>query len=65
MTVDDRSFVMQFVLTMDLPTAVSYIYPRLIPLHDVDPNETDVPLQVRCSGEKMMDDGAYILGKRI
>uniref|UniRef100_A0A7G3B8S8 Putative vesicle coat complex copii subunit sec24/subunit sfb2 n=1 Tax=Lutzomyia longipalpis TaxID=7200 RepID=A0A7G3B8S8_LUTLO len=61
MTVDDRSFVMQLVSTMDLPTSVSYFYPRLIPIHDIDPNGTDIPDSIRCTAEKIMEDGAYIL----
>ncbi|XP_059615793.1 protein transport protein Sec24C [Phlebotomus argentipes] len=61
MTVDDRSYVMQMVSAMDLPTSVAYFYPRLIPLHDVDPNGDDLPESMRCTAEKMMEDGAYIL----
>lgn len=65
MTLDDRSYAMYFVQTIDLPVSVSYFYPRLIPLHDVDTDEdaTDIPDPIRCSNEKMLDDGAYILGK--
>uniref|UniRef100_A0A1L8DW21 Putative vesicle coat complex copii subunit sec24/subunit sfb2 n=1 Tax=Nyssomyia neivai TaxID=330878 RepID=A0A1L8DW21_9DIPT len=61
MTVDDRSFVMQLVSTIDLPTSVSYFYPRLIPLHDLDPKGTDIPDSIRCTAEKIIEDGAYIL----
>lgn len=61
MTCDDRSYAMQFVLTMDLPMSVVFFYPRLIPIHDVDPNGTGVPAQVRTSIDKVADDGAYIL----
>lgn len=63
MTLDDRSYIMQFVLSISLPTSVKFIYPRLIPLHNIDPNETDLlPIQIRCSSEKMFENGAYILG---
>lgn len=61
MTCDDRSYVMQYVLSMDLPMSVSYFYPRLIPLHDVNVNDTDIPLPIRCTYEKMNENGAYIL----
>lgn len=61
MTCDDRSYVMQFVLVMDLPMSVSYFYPRLIPIHDVDVNDTDIPSPIRTTIDKMCDDGAYIL----
>lgn len=61
MTCDDRSYAMQFVLSMDLSISVSYFYPRLIPIHDIDVNDTELPLPVRCTYEKMSENGAYIL----
>lgn len=61
MTVDDRSYVMQFVTAMDLPMSVNFFYPRLIPIHEVDEDDTDVPYPIRTTIEKMTDDGAYIL----
>ncbi|XP_046433138.1 protein transport protein Sec24C [Neodiprion fabricii] len=61
MTIDDRSFVMQAVATMDIPTSVAYFYPRLLPLHDIDPQGTELPQMVRCSIDKFTDDGAYLL----
>jgi protein transport protein SEC24 len=63
-TLDDRSFVMYFVMTMDLPTSVQYFYPRLIPVHDVDVEELTVPAAIRCTSEKMLEHGAYVLGNR-
>lgn len=41
--------------------SVFYFYPRLIPIHDVNPNDDDIPAPIRCTIEKMSDDGAYIL----
>jgi protein transport protein SEC24 len=65
MTVDDRSYAMYFVSTIDLPTSVTFFYPRLIPIHNVDPNDNDPPSPVRCTIDKMTDDGAYILGENL
>lgn len=61
MTLDDRSFVIQFLLSMDLNMSVSYLYPRMIPIHNVDPDDKDLPMSIRCTHEKMAEDGAYIL----
>lgn len=61
MSCDDRSYVMQFVQIMDLPMSVFYFYPRMIPIHDVNPNETDIPAPIRCTAEKLAEDGAYVL----
>lgn len=65
MTIDDRSFVMQAVMHMDVTTSVHHFYPRLIPLHDLDLSKEPVaiPAPIRCSVEKMSDQGVYLLGK--
>lgn len=63
MTLDDRSFAIYFVLSVDLTVSVSYFYPRLIPIHNVQVDDEDVPAPIRCTSEKMLDDGAYILGE--
>ncbi|XP_017761050.1 PREDICTED: protein transport protein Sec24C isoform X2 [Eufriesea mexicana] len=65
MSIDDRSFVMQAVATMPISISVVYIYPRLLPLHDVDPQDTELPQMLRCSFDKFTDDGAYLLENSI
>lgn len=65
MTIDDRSYVMQAVATMPISISVAYTYPRLFPLHDVDPQDTELPPMLRCSIDKFTDDGAYLLGNKI
>ncbi|KAM7351700.1 COPII coat complex component secretory 24CD isoform 2-T2 [Cochliomyia hominivorax] len=61
MTLDDRSYVIQFILSMDLNIFVSYLYPRFLPIHNVDPDDTELPMSIRCTHDKMSEDGAYIL----
>jgi hypothetical protein len=61
-TLDDRSYAMYFVCTMDLPTSVSFFYPRLIPINNANAEEDGIPASIRCTIDKMTDDGAYILG---
>ena len=53
MTLDDRSYVIQFILSMDLNMFVSYLYPRFLPIHTVDPDDTELPMSIRCTHEKM------------
>lgn len=62
MTIDDRSFVMQAVMTLDVPSSVVYFYPRLMPLIAVSPESTEIPFPIRCSIENMEDTGIYLLG---
>ncbi|XP_056630676.1 protein transport protein Sec24C isoform X2 [Diorhabda sublineata] len=63
MTIDDKSFVMQAVMTMDVSNSVYFFYPRLIPLHTIDlTSETvTIPSPIRCTINKMSEQGAYIL----
>ena len=44
---DDRAFHMSTVSSMDVASSLVYFYPRLIPLHTVNPEETGVPEQIR------------------
>ncbi|XP_038109772.1 protein transport protein Sec24C isoform X1 [Culex quinquefasciatus] len=61
LTLDDRSYVIYFVQSMDLLTSVRYFYPRLMAVHDVNVEDSNVPAAIRCTADKMMEDGAYIL----
>ncbi|KOC60808.1 Protein transport protein Sec24C [Habropoda laboriosa] len=65
MTIDDRSFVMQAITTMPISISVVYVYPRLLLLHEVDPQDTELPQMLRCSIDKFTDDGAYLLENSI
>lgn len=65
MTIDDRSYVMQAVSIMPVYTSVNYFYPRMLPLHNLDLQETDLPQMLRCSIDKITDDGCYLLGEPI
>ncbi|CAB3372443.1 Hypothetical predicted protein [Cloeon dipterum] len=60
-TIDDRSFNIAALLTMDVLSSVVYFYPRLMPVHNLDPNEHTLPEPVRCSVEKLSDNGAFLL----
>lgn len=63
MTIDDRWFAMDSVMISDIPSSVVYFYPRLIPLVDIDVTSLDIPVPIRCSIEKMNNEGAFILGE--
>ncbi|KDR14171.1 protein transport protein Sec24C-like [Zootermopsis nevadensis] len=61
MNIDDRSFIMQAVTIMDIPSSVVFFYPRLIPLHDIDVDSDELPPSIRCTSDKIRDDGVYLL----
>jgi len=58
---DERAFLMSAVSSMDVTSTVGFFYPRLFPVHDLNPSESGLPDQIRCSMEKVRDDGAYLL----
>lgn len=62
-TIDDRSYNMSVVLSMDIESSVAYFYPRLLPVHNLNLEDNALPQPVRCSSDKLTDDGAYLLGK--
>ena len=62
MMVDDRTFNMFAVQTMDVAASLSYLYPRLLPVHEIVGTDSDeLPLPVRCTVDRLRDDGIYIL----
>jgi len=58
---DDRAFHMSVLSSMDVPSSLVYFYPRLLPLHTVNPEDSGVPEQIRCTMEKVRDEGVYLL----
>lgn len=65
MTIDDRWYMMQTVLIMDIPFSVNYFYPRVIPLVNIDFYTDELPLPIRCTSYKLSHSDAYILGKMV
>lgn len=61
MTIDDRSFIIQAVTIMDIPSSVVFFYPRLVPLCEIDVDSTELPSAIRCTSDKIRDDGVYLL----
>lgn len=61
LTTDDRSFAMLSLCSTDVASTVAYFYPRLLPLHDVDMDSVELPTALRCTAEKIREDGCYLL----
>ncbi len=74
MTVDDRTFNMFAVQTLDVRASLAYLYPRLLPLHDVlaasaagadSADDAELPPAVRCTIDKLRDDGVFVMDNGI
>lgn len=63
LTVDDRSFGMISLNSMDVKASQVYLYPQLLPVHDLDFSDDDntIPIAMRASVDKLNEHGAYIL----
>lgn len=60
-SIDDRAFMMCALSSMSVRETAGFFYPRLIPLTPIDTNATAVPSAIRCSKERLQNDGAYLL----
>ena len=58
---DDRAFMMSTVSSMDVNSSSVYFYPRLFPIHDLNTSEEGLPEQIRCSIDKIQENGVYLL----
>merc|ERR1719220_1496569 len=58
---DDRAFLMSSVSSMDVNSSSVYFYPRLFPLHNTSDQEQCLPEQIRCSIDKIQENGVYLL----
>ena len=58
---DDRAFMMSTVSSMDVNSSSVYFYPRLFPIHDLNTSEEGLPDQIRCSIDKIQENGVYLL----
>lgn len=60
---DDRALLMNAVSAMDVASTVAFFYPKLMPIHNLgdDDESPMMPSPIRCSIEKVQDDGVYLL----
>lgn len=58
---DDRAHQRLSVMGMSVEETQLLLYPRLIPLHNLDPGSDAVPAPVRCSEERLSDSGMFLL----
>uniref|UniRef100_A0A3B5L1S1 SEC24 homolog D, COPII coat complex component n=1 Tax=Xiphophorus couchianus TaxID=32473 RepID=A0A3B5L1S1_9TELE len=61
LSTDDRAHQRLSVMAMGVEDSQLQLYPRLIPLHNVDVSREAVPDPVRCSEERLSDSGLFLL----
>lgn len=63
-TIDQKSHVMMLATSMPISESLALMYPRVLPIHTIDPSNDQLPSVIRCSIDKFEDSGAYIIGKK-
>ncbi|XP_070849199.1 protein transport protein Sec24D [Chaetodon trifascialis] len=58
---DDRAHQRLLVMAMGVEDTQLLLYPRLIPLHNMDVNSEALPAPLRCSEERLTDSGVFLL----
>eukprot|EP00731_Ephydatia_muelleri_P029503 Em0021g26a len=61
LSMDEKSWLMYCLLSMPLKESVWFLYPRMMALHDVDPDGKDLPPLLRCTGQKLQENGVYLI----
>ncbi|KAG7243338.1 hypothetical protein INR49_011794 [Caranx melampygus] len=61
LSTDDRAHQRLAVMGMGVEETQLLLYPRLIPLHNMDVSSDTLPAPVRCSEERLADSGMFLL----
>ncbi|XP_056225358.1 protein transport protein Sec24D isoform X1 [Seriola aureovittata] len=61
LSTDDRAHQRLSVMAMGVEDTQLLLYPRLIPLHNMDVSSEVLPAPVRCSEERLADSGMFLL----
>ncbi|XP_053198960.1 protein transport protein Sec24D [Scomber japonicus] len=61
LSTDDRAHQRLSVMAMGVEDTQLLLYPRLIPLHNIDVQSEALPAPVRCSEERLADSGMFLL----
>ncbi|XP_015571531.2 protein transport protein Sec24-like At4g32640 isoform X1 [Ricinus communis] len=62
--IDDRSFWINYVLSLSAPLAIPLVYPRMVAIHDpssTEDGESLLPTSIALSSEHIKDEGIYLL----
>lgn len=61
LSTDDRAFHRLMVMGMGVEETQILLYPRLIPLHNMDVSSESIPEALRCSEERLSETGVFLL----
>uniref|UniRef100_H3ATB3 SEC24 homolog C, COPII coat complex component n=2 Tax=Latimeria chalumnae TaxID=7897 RepID=H3ATB3_LATCH len=59
-SVDERAYLRQLVMSLDVEESGVFFYPHIIPLLDWKAEADPLPTPIRCSGLRLQDTGVYL-----
>ncbi|XP_036618617.1 protein transport protein Sec24D isoform X2 [Trichosurus vulpecula] len=60
-SMDERAYQRQLVMSMDVADTQLFFYPQLIPIHTMDVKSETLPAAIRCSEERLSEGGVFLL----
>ncbi|XP_068961003.1 protein transport protein Sec24D isoform X2 [Petaurus breviceps papuanus] len=60
-SMDERAYQRQLVMSMDVADTQLFFYPQLIPIHTMDIKSESLPAAIRCSEERLSEGGVFLL----
>ncbi|XP_041065090.1 protein transport protein Sec24C-like isoform X1 [Carcharodon carcharias] len=60
-SIDERAYIRQLVMSMDITETNVLFYPCLLPMHELNGNVVTVPRAVRCLANRLSPEGFYLL----
>ncbi|XP_065891062.1 protein transport protein Sec24D-like isoform X2 [Dysidea avara] len=60
-SIDNKCWLLAILKSMNIAASSIFIYPRLFPLHDLKPEETEMPTMVRCMIKSVLQNGVYLI----
>eukprot|EP01135_Chromosphaera_perkinsii_P009393 Nk52_evm69s1737 gene=Nk52_evmTU69s1737 len=61
LTIDDRMTACIKLISLGVAGSIPFFYPRVLPLHTLQPNESSLPAMIRGSYERLEDNGVYLV----
>ncbi|EDV22255.1 uncharacterized protein TRIADDRAFT_29202 [Trichoplax adhaerens] len=60
-SIDDKSWLRHLMNSMKLESLLTSLYPRVLPLHNLNLESSNEPSPIRCTRDKLEKNGAYFL----
>ncbi|XP_030047656.1 protein transport protein Sec24D [Microcaecilia unicolor] len=60
-SIDERTYQRQIIMSMGVADTQLFFYPQLLPIHSLDLKSDTLPPTVRCSEDRLSEEGVFLL----